>query len=236
MLPSLTLAIMQPYFLPYLGYFQLMAKADTFVLYDDVSFINKGWINRNRININGTAHMLTVPLQHASQNKLICEISLSEDPVWRGKALKSIQQAYAKAPQYTRVYPLLENIINNPSQNLAEFLRNSLVLLRDHLKLQTRLIESSRHYGNQALKAQTRIIDICRREKASLYINAVGGQDLYCRADFEEMGLRLAFLQPSLSPYQTGNVAFIPGLSIVDVLMHNDEQTVNDLVHAGSLS
>lgn len=231
-----TLAIMQPYFLPYLGYFQLMAKADAFVIYDDVHYINRGWINRNRININGAAHMLTVPLLQASQNKLICEISVSDDPAWRRKILRSIQQAYAKAAQFSRVFPLLEDILNHPAGNLADFLRYSLTALRDHLGLKTMLIDSSRCYGNQALKGQSRIIDICLREKASLYINAIGGMELYNHADFEENGLRLSFLHPVLNPYSAGSSPYVPGLSIVDVLMHNDPGAVADHLNAGTLS
>lgn len=231
-----TLAIMQPYFLPYLGYFQLMAKVDVFVIYDDVNFINRGWINRNRINVNGAAHMLTIPLQHASQNKLICDISVSSDHAWRIKILKSIQHAYAKAPQFSLVYPLLETIINYSATNLADYLWHSLTLLRDQLNLQTRLIESSRSYGNQTLKAQARIIDICQREKASLYINAIGGLNIYRRAEFEENGLQLAFLNAVLPAYATGNTPFVPGLSIVDVLMYNAPESVSDFLHAGVLT
>jgi hypothetical protein len=236
MRPDRTLAIMQPYFLPYLGYFQLMAKADAFVIYDDVNFINRGWINRNRININGDAHMLTMPLLQASQNRLICEISISDDPAWRKKILKSVQQAYAKAPQFARTYALLEGIVNHPAQNLADYLRHSLHALRDHLGLKTELVDSSRRYENSGLKAQARIIDICLRENASLYVNAIGGMELYAGSDFKQAGLKLAFLHPVLNPYSTGAAPFIPGLSIIDVLMHNDPDAVTEHLHAGTLS
>jgi len=227
---------MQPYFFPYLGYFQLMASVDTFVLYDDVNFINRGWINRNRINLSGTAHMLTIPLQHASQNKLICDINISDDRNWRSKTLKTIRQAYVKASQYDRVYPLVEAIINNPAGKLADYLLHSLIMLHAHLSLPTRLVGTSRVYDNQALKAQARIIDICQREHADRYINAIGGVELYDRADFEKHGLRLVFLRPVLPAYDTGVVPFVPGLSIVDVLMHNPPDAMQELLHAGTLA
>jgi hypothetical protein len=228
-------AIMQPYFLPYLGYFQLMAKVDAFILYDDVNFINRGWINRNRINVNGKAHMLTMPLRKASQNRLICEICISADIDWRGRFLKSIQQAYARAPQFSRVFPLIEYIIQYPGQNLSDFLHHSLVVLRDHLKLKADIIATSRRYGNADLKAQARIIDICKRERASLYINSIGGLELYDHASFEATGLKLAFLNPVLRSHPAANESFIPGLSIVDLLMHNDSVSIDEQLHAGEL-
>jgi hypothetical protein len=230
------LAIMQPYFLPYLGYFQLMAKVDAFVLYDDVNFINRGWINRNRININGEAHMLTIPLARASQNRLICDIDLSADTVWRGRILKSIQQAYARSSQFARVFPLVERIVAHPAQNLADYLLHSLTALRDHLGLKTEIVPTSRRYENANLKAQARIMDICLRERADLYINSTGGLDLYDRTQFDEQGLKLSFLVPSLPPHATAHTPFVPGLSIVDVLMHNDPTRVAERLLAGTLS
>lgn len=230
-----SLAIMQPYFLPYLGYFQLMAKVDKFVLYDDVNFINRGWINRNRININGAAHMVTVPLIHASQNRLICEIDVSVDTVWRNRMLKSIQQAYARSSQFARVFPLVESIIQHPVQNLADYLRHSLVALRDHLGLKTEIVQTSRHYENAHLKAQARIIDICQQERVDLYINSIGGTELYDGNEFEARGLKLAFLQPALHSHADTRSGGLPGLSIVDVLMHNDLDCVAEHLQAGVL-
>jgi hypothetical protein len=230
------LAIMQPYFLPYLGYFQLMAKVDAFVLYDDVNFINRGWINRNRININGEAHMLTVPLVRASQNRLICDIDISADTLWRGKILKSIQQAYARSSQFASVFPLVERIVQHPAQNLSAYLLNSLTMLRDHLGLKTEIVSTSRCYDNANLKAQARIIDICLRERADLYINSIGGVELYEGCQFAERGLKLSFLAPSLAPYSTANTPFVPGLSIIDVMMHNDPTRVAEQLLAGTLS
>ncbi|WP_043200699.1 WbqC family protein [Paraburkholderia acidipaludis] len=230
------LAVMQPYFLPYLGYFQLMAKADAFVAYDDVNFINRGWINRNRINVNGDAHLFTVPLRQASQNRLICDIEISEDNAWRTRLLKSIRQAYSRASEFPRVMPLLEQIIEHPARNLAEYVLHSLTTLRDHFALKTHIVATSRCYDNAHLRAQARIIDICRREQADVYVNSIGGTELYERAAFAEQGITLRFLNPVLKPHAGNGGAFLPGLSIVDVLMHNDPEAVADLLHAGTLS
>jgi len=230
------LAVMQPYFFPYLGYFQLMSKVDAFVLYDDVNFINRGWINRNRIHINGAAHMLTVPLQQASQNRLICDIAVSDDTAWRNRIVKSIQQAYARSPQFERVFPLIERIVHHPAKNLADYLMHSLTCLCDHLGLKTEIIASSRRYRNANLKAQARIIDICLRERADLYVNSIGGLELYDRAHFEESGLKLMFLTPSLQPGGPVAASFMPGLSIIDVLMHSDAASLDAQLQGGILS
>lgn len=229
------LAIMQPYFFPYLGYFQLMAEVDTFVIYDDVHFINRGWINRNQISLNGAPHLFTVPLKQASQNRLICDIDLADGASWRDKIVKTIRQAYARAPEFDRVFPLVEQIVQHSASNLADYLRHSLTSLRDHLVLKTQLVNSSRQYGNGELKAQTRILDICRREQARTYINAIGGLELYRREDFEQHGIRLQFLKPGLPRYAQPGKEFVAGLSIIDVLMCNDAASVADMLKGGQL-
>jgi len=227
---------MQPYFLPYLGYFQLMAQVDAFVVFDDVHFINRGWINRNRININGVPHWITVPLQHASQNRLICDIELAPDDAWRGRLLKSIQQAYARAPQFSRIYPLVTSIVECRESNLADYLYHSLSALHAHLGLKSELVRTSRTYGNAQFRAQARIIDICRREGAATYINPPGGTELYDPANFAAHGIELAFLNPALPPYATGRMPCLPGLSIVDVLMHVPPESMAERLYAGTLS
>lgn len=227
---------MQPYFFPYLGYFQLMAEVDTFVIYDDVNFINRGWINRNQINLNGVAHLFTVPLKQASQNRLICDIDLADDALWRSKIVKTIRQAYARSPQFERVFPLVEQIAQHSASNLADYLRHSLTRLRDHLGLATQIVDTSRHYENADLKARARIIDICRREQANTYVNAIGGLELYRRDDFEQHGMQLQFLKPALPHYAQAGKEFIAGLSIIDVLMCNDAATVTEMLKSGTLS
>ncbi|RYF78205.1 MAG: hypothetical protein EOO39_02060, partial [Cytophagaceae bacterium] len=117
----MTLAIMQPYVLPYIGYIQLLNAVDTFVFYDDVAFINRGWVNRNRLLVNGKDHLFTIPLKDASQNKAIREIELANDSKWRGKLLKTIEQSYRKAPQYGVVMPMTERIINFQADTIADY-------------------------------------------------------------------------------------------------------------------
>src|SRR5664280_1221353 len=104
------LGIMQPYLFPFIGYFQLINAVDKFIIFDDVNYINKGWINRNRILLNGKEFLFSIPLENASQNKLINEINLFDNFRWKGKLLKTINAAYKKAPMFNEVYPILEKI------------------------------------------------------------------------------------------------------------------------------
>ncbi|WP_020602992.1 WbqC family protein [Spirosoma spitsbergense] len=233
----MTLAIMQPYFLPYIGYMQLMSAVDTFVLYDDVAFINRGWVNRNRLLINGQEHLFTVPLKDASQNKRINEVMIASDPKWRSKLLKTIEQGYRKAPFYQTVMPLTEKIINFTTDSIADLVYFSLVELNQYLGLSTLLVQSSTVYNNADLKAQERILDICRQEKASHYINPIGGTDLYDKPTFVQAGMELSFIKALNVEYpQVSNRnEFVPWLSIIDVLMMNDVPTVKTMLGAYEL-
>ncbi len=224
----MTLAIMQPYFLPYIGYVQLMNTVDKFVFYDDVAFINRGWVNRNRILVGGKDFMFTVPLKDASQNKRICDIALADDPKWRGKLLQTIGQSYRKAPFYETVMPMMEKIVNFDAPTVADYIFHSFTELTAYLDITTALVPSSALYENEALKAQERILDICRWEGTTHYINPVGGQALYDKQNFADLGMKLSFIQATKREYpQTGNKGeFVPWLSILDVLMNNDVLTV----------
>ncbi|KAA9357468.1 WbqC family protein [Larkinella humicola] len=226
----MTIAIMQPYILPYIGYLQLMNEVDKFIFYDDVAFINRGWVNRNRILVNGKDFMLTVPLKDASQNKRIADINLSDDPKWRQKLLQTLGQSYRKAPFYKTVFPLLEKIVNLEVRTIAELVRESFPLLNDYIGIQTELVPSSDQYNNSELRGQERILDICLQEKATRYINPIGGMELYDRQRFADAGIELFFIQSKRVEYPQFQNEFIPWLSIADVLMFNDVPAVQEML------
>jgi len=215
------LAIMQPYFLPYLGYFQLIAAVDKFVIYDDVQFIKGGWINRNRLLLHGCEHLFTAPLVGASPNRLISELELVTKTNWRRKLLRTIEQAYQTATQFGEVIPVLSEIIMFPERQLSGYLLHSLEKLKSYLEIPTALVASSAIYRNEELKGQARILDICRKEGASVYVNASGGRQLYDSAAFREQGIDLRFLESEPFEYDQGTTQFHPALSIIDVLMWN---------------
>jgi hypothetical protein len=213
------LAIMQPYFFPYLGYWQLLAAVDRFIIYDDVNYINRGWINRNRILINGMPAYFTMPLHQASQNKRICDLSLLSEPAWRDKLLKMVDHTYRKAPHFADVLPVVKEIIYYETDNLSEYLRHQLQTIATCMGINTEWVATSRCYQNDRLSGQDRILDICKQEGASVYINPVGGQALYNLERFRDAGINLKFIVMQPLPYPQRAAGFTPYLSILDTLM-----------------
>lgn len=223
----MTIGIMQPYIFPYIGYFQMIKAVDKFVIYDDVNFINKGWINRNRILVSGAPHLFTIPLKDASQNKLIHEIELSQDGSWRKKLLKTIQQSYMKATNYSKVFQLIEEVVNLEAANISEFNLNALRKVSAYLSISTEIVSSSVLYENKHLKAQDRILDICKQENATRYINAIGGMELYDKSIFEAENIELSFIKSKEVVYSQFKNAFVPWLSVIDILMFCNIESIN---------
>jgi hypothetical protein len=224
------LGIMQPYFFPYIGYFQLIHAVDKFIILDDVNFIKRGWINRNRITINGKEYLFSIPIKNASQNKLILECELSDDS-WKLKFLKTIELSYRKAPSYNQVFPLLVNIVNYKEKNLSRFIFNQLLTILDFLKINALIISSSSIYKVSGLKSQEKIISICKIEKATHYINPIGGIELYNKMRFIEEGIHISFLQTKEILYSQFSENFIPNLSIIDVMMFNPPELINQMLN-----
>lgn len=231
------LAIMQPYLFPYLGYFQLIAAADKFVIYDDVAFIKQGWVNRNHVLMHGRSLLFSVPLQGASSNQLICETAVSpvEYPRWKDKFLKTLALAYAKAPHYEPTRQLLATVIDAAPGNIGELARRSIIAVCERLQLPTRIQPTSGSYANAQLHAQDRVLDICAREGATLYINAPGGRELYAPEAFAAQGMELRFLRSRLPAYPQFQHPFVPALSILDVLMFNSADAVRAMLTAYDL-
>jgi len=215
------LAIMQPYFFPYIGYWQLIHAVDRFVIYDDVNYIIRGWVNRNRILINGEPSYITLPLQQASQNRRICDIFLQPSSIWRDKLVKMVENTYRKALYFSEVFPVIERVVRYKTDNLSDYLAHQLQTLAAFMDIKTQFIVTSRCYGNNDFSGQKRILDICKREGASTYINPQGGQALYDRDTFAQNGLDLKFLIPSNIKYKQFGPLHVPWLSIIDVLMFN---------------
>ena len=231
------LAIMQPYFAPYLGYWQLLHAVDRFVVYDDVQYMKGGWINRNRVLINGEPHYITVPVPGASPNRLISDLPIAGPAhPWRAKLLRSVKMGYRRAPHFDRVYPVLETIVHYQTDNLAHCLLHQLETLVAHIGIQTIIVQSSRRYDNAHLRSCARVIDICRREGARRYVNAPAGRALYQPAPFAAEGIELRFLAPQLPAYTQRDGPFRPGLSIIDALMETGPEGVRTMLDAYSLS
>lgn len=221
------LGIMQPYFLPYIGYFQLIHSVDKFVIYDDVNFINRGWINRNNILVNGNAQLFTISLHKASQNKLINEIEIVDN---FQKFLRTVEIAYRKAPYFDVVYELLKRIVMYPDKQVAKFILNSLREISVYLQLDTEFLMSSSIEKNNLNHGQVKIMEICQLLGADVYINPKGGQELYDKSYFTEHRVQLYFIDPMFSSYKQFKNNFIAGLSILDVLMFNSKESISEML------
>lgn len=231
------LAVMQPYFLPYIGYFQLMNTVDKFVLLDDVNYINGGWINRNRICINQQPYWFTVPLVKASQNRLIAEIEIQSSSDWKHKLCKTITNNYSKTPFFAHAYPIFEQIINFSNLNLSTFLCHSLELVANYLGIETTIMPTSSVYFKGNLKGQERIIDICLREDADNYCNLLGGKKLYDHDVFSNNEINLYFIEPDFKKMKLsygGNED--PVLSMLDLMMWNHADDLRQALSAYQLS
>jgi hypothetical protein len=229
----MTLAIMQPYLFPYIGYYQLLDAVDRFVIYDDVTYIKQGWINRNNTLSNGQALLFTLPLIDASSNRLIRDIQVHDrlfEP-WKGKFLRTLAQSYSKAPYVGKVVSLVEHVLEKAvGHSISEVALDSLLVVQQYLGLKTEMVPTSSHYGNTELSGQQRVLDICRREGATAYINPIGGQQLYDKDIFRAHGLELSFIQARKVPYKQFKNEFVPWLSILDVLMFNSVEETRDLL------
>lgn len=225
------IGIMQPYFLPYIGYWQLLNAVDKYIIYDDVNYINRGWINRNRILLNSKDKMITLSLKEVSQNKLIKEIELLNNEKEREKLLKTISQSYKKAPFYDEVYPLIEEILNFKEINLGKFLENSIKKIIEYLEINTTILISSEIEKDNMLKGKNKILDICKNLGASEYYNAIGGQELYSYEEFNKEGIKLKFLKSGNIEYKQFKNEFIPNLSIIDVMMFNSKEKIKEFLN-----
>jgi hypothetical protein len=217
------LAIMQPYFFPYIGYFQLLSASDKFVFYDDVNFIKGGWINRNRLLVGGKDYLFTVPLDRMCPFEPINNTEINEKQyfIWQTKLLKTIEQNYKKAPYFNEVFKIVNDVTEKKLIYISELASLSITTVAFYLGISSEIVKSSSIYSNSNLKGAERVLDICKRESASVYINAIAGEKLYLKDYFIQEGFQLKFLKPKSIMYKQFKNYFVPWLSIIDVMMFN---------------
>lgn len=225
-------AIMQPYFFPYIGYFQLINSVDIFVIYDNIQYTKKGWINRNRILNNGKADYFSLPLKKDSDFLNIEQRELSID--WekeKNKLLNKIKESYRKAPYFNEIFELIEKCINFNNKNLFEFILFSLQETLKYLSINTKIIKSSTITLDHSLKSEEKVIEICKSINAKSYINPIGGMELYNKFNFEKKLLSLHFLRANNFEYKQFNNEFVPFLSIIDVMMFNSKENLKKIIN-----
>jgi hypothetical protein len=210
--------ILQPYLLPYIGYFQLIAHVDQIVFYDDAQYTKKGWINRNRFQTNGVEQKFTVPLERASDFLEIRDRRIA--PSYSSTSiLNQMTNAYRKAPNFPFIIELLKEVFEFPERNLFSFILNSIKFVNNYLDIKTPITVSSEVDGARDLRGQDRVIKICQELGAKTYINPKNVRLHYNKQDFEIKGIELLFLESQFTEYHQSTLPFLPALSILDVMM-----------------
>lgn len=218
---------MQPYFFPYIGYFQLIKSVDKFIIYDNIKYTKKGWINRNRMLQNGQGVVFSLPLKSDSDSLDICERELAKD-FNRDKLLNQFKGAYRCATYFEQIFPLIERIVRYEDNNLFRFLHNSIVTTCKHLAIDTDIIVSSEVSIDHDLKNQDKVLALCQALSASTYVNAIGGMELYSKEAFLDKGFELKFIKSKPFEYAQFDAEFVPWLSIIDVMMFNSAKTIQE--------
>ncbi len=223
------LAIMQPYFLPYIGYWQLLAAVDQFVLYDNIQFTKRGWINRNRFLRHGEPVVFTIPVDKGAETQHVVErsVAASFEP---HKLLNQLRESYRHAPQFSTVFPLVESIVTTGEGNLFRFIHNSIRRTAAFLDISTPIVISSTVDIDHGLRGEEKVLALCRAMGASTYINPIGGQTLYSRETFLSQGIQLQFLRAGEARYAQYDAPFVENLSILDVMMFNSPAAIRDLL------
>lgn len=222
--------IMQPYFLPYIGYFQLLNAVDKYVIYDNIQYTKKGWINRNRILQNGKDSLITIPVEKDS-DYLDIKNRFVSDGFDKKKLSNQIQESYRKSPYFENVMPLIEDIINYKDNNLFLYIYNSVLKVCEYLNIDTEIIVSSTLDIDHSLKGQDKVIAICKGFHATDYYNAIGGQELYNRDDFKKEEISLHFLSSNPIEYKQLKNEFVSWLSILDVMMFNSVDEIGEMLN-----
>lgn len=222
-------AIMQPYVFPYIGYFHLLSAVDFFVFYDDVPYMKKGWVNRNRVLIEGRAHTFTVPLRSASQNKLICELAPVVSSAWINSFYKMLFHGYTKSPFFRQAIDPIMSVFSRRYANAADLAIESIRAVYDYLELDIRGMKSSLlSPETQRLKGADRLISITQLLGSSNYVNAPGGRLLYSKSYFNANSVKLSFVDSEVIQYPQFSERFVESLSIIDVLMFNSPSRVRE--------
>ena len=226
------IAIMQPYFFPYLGYFQLADKVDEFVFLDDVNYFKKGFISRNAILQNGSHFAFSVSISKASQNKKINELSYTGE---FEKLFALLRHNYGRCTFFQQVMPIVESVCKSANQNVALKNAASISSVFQYLE-DTKVFKTASQLNlDPGLRGADRLISVCKELGASTYVNAIGGVGLYKPQVFEEHGIELQFLKPQLQAYSQECEGFVPGLSVIDAMMRLDQRELRMHLKAGEL-
>lgn len=227
----MTLAIMQPYLFPYIGYWQLINSVDTFVIYDNIQFSKKGWFHRNNILLNDKKTLFSIPLKKDSDSLDVVERYISEGAEKEiGKIIRQIENGYKKAPYFSDVFPMLKEIFQNDEKNLFKYIFNSVVKICEYLEIDTKIIISSTVDIDHSLKSQNKVIALNKALNVTKYINPIGGTEIYNSEVFKKENIELCFLESEVPEYKQFKNEFIPYLSIIDIMMFNSKDEIIEML------
>jgi len=222
------LALMQPYFLPYIGYWQLMHASSRFIVHDKIEYSKGGWINRNRAFND---EIFTIPLAKHSDHCEIRQLQIANSwPKERDKLLRKIRGFYGKAKNFNFTYPMIEDIFLCDAKNLHFFIFNSILKIKNYLKIHCDIDWASETFVPSELKGSEMVKAYCQKRNASTYVNAIGGQEIYKKKHFKKIGVDLKFVETKSFKYSRGANPEIFGLSILDLLMYNHREEAIDFV------
>lgn len=225
----MNLAIMQPYLFPYLGYFQMIAAADVFVSYDTVDYIQRGWINRNRILMHGTAKYFTVSVQKSPLGTPINQILINDYNSWSDSFLNSIRNAYLKAPHFKSLFELLsEFVLTNKHTHIASLATESLKVICNHLGIATTIVSAQELIIPRTLNRQERLEFLIASYKAQRIVLPPGSKDLY--KDWNPECEKAILALPDFT-YTQHRSEFVPFLSILDTLAYVDLEAVKHQIN-----
>lgn len=253
------LAIMQPYFMPYIGYFQAISAVDKYILYSNLNFIKESWMNRNRVLMrDGKIVTITVPLKSKSSYSMIYDVEIDNSKPWKEKMLKTIQMCYSKKPFYKEIFDLLNSMLTPEYTHLKDLNNSTIVSISHYLDIQTVIdVDNSRFLDmengmvnieedyshlpyllkTKPIRKVARVIEMCRREGSNDFYNAIGGQELYSKEEFKQYDIRLNFVRTNNIEYRQDSKKgeFVPNLSIIDVLMNNGKDGTKELLQEFSI-
>jgi len=216
---DVVVAVMQPYFFPYVGYWQLMAGVDIFVLHKNVKYVKQSWINRNRFLIEGKPTWLTIPLVNGPDTALISQKQIA--PQWADAAVtarRKLAYAYSWSDHFSSVMDWFVPLLQFPTNSLYDFLCNVILETHDVLNFSSKIVFEDDLLDLTALTGKDRLLEICRQTGATRYVNLPGGRKIYAQHDFDIAGVKLHFHDPQLKPYAQKAGFFVPQLSLLDLL------------------
>jgi len=229
------IAIMQPYFLPYIGYWQLLNAVDKFVIYDNIQYTKKGWINRNRFLQNGKEALFSIPINKGETCLNVDERTISSS-FKKEKLINQFDNAYRCSPFFYDVFPIIKHVISYDDNNLFQYILHSIKVICSYLKIDSsKIVISSKITIDHSLKSENRVIALCHELGANKYYNPIGGTSLYDKENFANKNIILSFLQAQPFEYKQLTHKFTPWLSIVDIMMFNSLDAVQEMLNKYSL-